>query len=144
IVKEIGLWPRELVEEPSWPPTTASYKYTQSGKYMVKLRIRSDYGTYEAPAQALTVTSAKLPVAKFGVATSDPTAGQPVTFNVSESSAPSGDSISDYRWEWGDGSKPDEDQSSGPTFVHTFAAPATYTVKLVVTDSEELQSEVFS
>jgi PKD repeat protein len=144
IVKEIGLWPRELVEEPSWPPATASYKYTQSGKYMVKLRIRSDYGTYEAPAQALTVTSANLPVAKFGVATSEPTAGQPVTFNVSESSAPSGDSISDYRWEWGDGSKPEEDQSSGPTFVHTFAAPATYTVKLVVTDSEELQSEVFS
>jgi PKD repeat protein len=148
IVNEIGLWPRELeksiVEELSWPPATTSYKYTQAGKYTVKLRIRSDYGTYEPPAQTITVTPPKPPVAKFSVATSEPTAGQPVTFNVSESSVPSGDSITDYRWEWGDGSKPEEDQSSGPTFAHTFAAAGVYTVKLIVTDSEELQSEAFS
>ena len=40
--------------------------------------------------------------------------------------------------------QPEEDQSSGPTFGHNIAAPGTYTVKLIITDSEELQSEVFS
>jgi PKD repeat protein len=147
IVNEIGLWPRELdgslVEELGWPPSTTSYKYTHEGEYEVKLRIRSDYGTYEPPAKKIKVAAPTPPTAKFKVSTSEPIAGQPVTFDVSESSAPFGDPITDYRWEWGDGSKPEEDQTPGPTFQHTFAAAGTYTVKLVITDSEELQSVAF-
>ena len=64
IVNEVGLWPREfegtLVEELSWPPTIASYRYTQPGNYTVKLRVRSDYGTYET-SQPVTVTAPQLP-----------------------------------------------------------------------------------
>ncbi len=147
IVNEIGLWPRELdgslVEELGWPPATTSYKYMHEGEFEVKLRIRSDYGTYEPPAKKIKVAAPTPPTAKFKVTTPEPIAGQPVAFDVSESSAPFGDPITDYRWEWGDGSKLEEDQTPGPTFEHTFAAAGTYTVKLVVTDSEELQSTTY-
>jgi PKD repeat protein len=143
LVNELGLWPREEnVEVLSWPPPTASFKYTKPGVYTVKLRVRSDYGTYETPSQTVTVTSAQTPVAKFAVSTATPTAEQPVIFNASESSAPSGATITNYHWEWGDGHS--EDEQSSASFAHTYAAAGEYTVKLVVTDSNEVKSEVFS
>ncbi len=145
LVNKLGLWPRteqgSTTEVISWPPPTATFKYTQPGKYTVKLRIVSEYGTYEAPSQTVTVTEALHPKAGFGFAPANPTAGQSVTFNATESEAFGGATISDYHWDWGDGSSEEDVQS--PMAAHTYAMPGTYTVKLTVKDSKGLE-ETFS
>jgi PKD repeat protein len=142
VVNEIGKWLNgDGVEVLSWPPSTTSYTYTKPGVYTVKLRVRSDYGTYEAPSQTVTVTQSQPPVAKFTVS-ANPTAGQAVLFDASESVAQTkGATIVNYHWEWGDGSS--EDLQSGSA-CHTYAVAGSYPVKLTVKDSNGLASEAFS
>ena len=142
VVNEIGKWLNgDGVEVLSWPPSTASFTYTKPGVYTIKLRVRSDYGAYEAPAQTVHVTAAQLPTAEFTVSAS-PTAGQAVLFDASKSTAAKGGAtITNYHWEWGDGAS--EDQQSSST-SHIYAAAGSYPVKLVVTDSNGLKSEAFS
>jgi PKD repeat protein len=146
LVNKLGLWPRTedgvTTEVISWPPSTATFKYTQPGQYTVKLRIVSEYGTYEAPSQTITVTEAKAPAAHFSVATANPMAGQQVSFSAGESSAFGGASLKNYHWEWGDGSS--ENVQSSPSATHTYATAGTYTVKLAVEDSNGLSSTVFA
>jgi PKD repeat protein len=141
LVNEIGKWLNsDGVEVLSWPPSTASFTYTQPGVYTVKLRVRSDYGTYETPSQTITVTKAQLPVAKFTVSPS-PTAGHAVSFDASESSTPTaGATLVNYHWVWGDGTEEDTQSSSA---AHTYGTAGSYTVKLIVTDSNGLKSEAF-
>jgi PKD repeat protein len=142
LVNSLGLWPNsEGNEVISWPPPTAEFKYTKAGSYTVRLRIVSDYGVYEAPAQTLTVTPPIAPVAEFGVTTANPTVGQPVGFNASASTAPTGSTIANYHWEWGDNTS--EDDQSG-TSSHTYGTPGAHTVTLTVEDSEHRHSEAFS
>jgi PKD repeat protein len=142
LVNELGKRVNEDgVEVIEWPPSTASFTYTKPGTYMIKLRIRSDYGTYEAPTQEVHVSNADLPVAKFTVS-ANPTAGLPVQFNASESVAKAkGATITNYHWEWGDGSTSDLSSSSAE---HEYAAAGSYPVTLTVRDSNGLTSEVFS
>lgn len=142
LVNEIGMWLNgEGVEVLSWPPSTASFTYTKPGVYTVKLRVRSDYGVYEAPSQVIHVTQSQLPTAEFTVS-ANPTAGQSVSFDASKSAvATSGATITNYHWEWGDGSSEDQQSSS---VSHTYGVAGSYPVKLVVTDSNGLKSEAFS
>ncbi len=52
-----------------------------------------------------------------------------ISFNAGESTDSDG-AISEYAWEFGDGTT-----GTGKTVLHTYAAPGTYTVELVVTDN---------
>jgi len=58
------------------------------------------------------------------------TAGQQVTFDGSGSTDSDG-TITDYDWDFGDGNT-----GTGVSPVHTYAAPGTYNVSLVVTDND--------
>lgn len=69
----------------------------------------------------------QLPVAVFSAVVD----GQSVALDGSGSSDPDG-SITEYTWDFGDGSPP----VSGPTASTTYAAPGTYTVTLTVRDDE--------
>jgi PKD repeat protein len=143
LVNTLGLWPNgEGIEVISWPPPTAEYKYTEPGEYTVRLRVISDYGTYEAPSQTLTVTAAPKPVAQFNVTTASPSVGQPTDFDASASTAPVGSTLVNYHWEWGDGSE--EDGQSGSSYSHAYATAGTYAVTLKVEDSEHRVSEVLA
>jgi PKD repeat protein len=143
LVNKLGLWPRtsggSTTEVMSWPPPTATFQYNKPGKYTVKLRIVSEYGTYEAPAQTVTVVEATPPQAHFSVATPNPTAGQPITFNATESVVFNGATIANYHWEWGDGAS--EDVQASGLALHTYSAPGAYTVKLTVKDSNGFTSK---
>jgi hypothetical protein len=57
------------------------------------------------------------------------------SFSATGSSAPfPGDSITQYKWVWGDGTPPTT--TTSPTASHTYASTGTMTVSLTVTDSD--------
>jgi PKD repeat protein len=74
-----------------------------------------------------------LPDASFGFSPLNPGNGQPVTFNASASTAPSG--FKSYNWTFGDGTN-----GSGANINHSYATPGIYPVKLIVTDNNDKES----
>ena len=82
-----------------------------------------------APASAATP-----PTAAFTVSTPDVT-GSPITFDASASNDPNpGGSITNYHWDFGDGTTPVD--TSSPSITHTYSTPGAYTINLTVTDVE--------
>ena len=69
------------------------------------------------------------PVAAFTASAS----GFDVAFDASTSVPPGANTISAYRWDFGDGTT-----GTGKTLTHTYAKPGTYPVKLTVTDNQNL------
>lgn len=110
---------------------STTHQYSAVGTYRVTLTVTDSNGlsTTSAP-QLVTVTAGAPPTASFLFSPTAPTAGSPVFFNASASVAGTGHSIVSYRWNWGDGTA----SSTGVTRSHTFAAPGTYVVVLIVTD----------
>jgi PKD repeat protein len=120
-----------------------------SGLYNVSFRVPPDplFGTYVAYAAALNTTptdssaafqvkaASESPVASFTYSPSAPYVNGTVYFDASSSYSYNG-TITNYSWNWGDGSK--SPTNSLPTITHVFKAQGTYTVTLNVTDSQNL------
>jgi PKD repeat protein len=78
------------------------------------------------------------PTAKFTYAPNPPHAQDVVQFDGrSSSSGDTGGYITDYRWDFGDGT-----MATGPTPSHTFADPSAVTITLTVTDDAGLTSSI--
>jgi PKD repeat protein len=109
-----------------------SHEFTAPGTYVVTLTLVDPFGRTASAAQSLTVAVADLPFADFVFSPTNPRAGQNVNFNASSSRAPNGGRIVSYTWDFGDGTP----RVTTPDTVvgKTFAAAATYTVTLVVSD----------
>jgi PKD repeat protein len=130
-----------------------SHTYAQPGSYTVTLEVTDDVGQTAIATRTVSVdaptppTPPAPPVASFtfSPATPDVSAGtNRVNFDAATSSSPSGVAITNYRWNFGDGfiisgapgaatSPPD-----GGTFLspqHTYVAPGSYNVNLIVTDA---------
>ncbi len=70
--------------------------------------------------------------ASFTTSPAAPVAGQAVTFNGSASTAASGDSITSYLWNFGDGGS---QTTTTPTDTHVYAKQGTFTATLTVVDA---------
>lgn len=114
-----------------WPSSKLVHLYTQPGHYTIRARMRSDYGFYTTPPGTVIVTGSAHPKAEFTATVTPHT--QEVTVNGSGSVAGVG-SITNYHWNWGDGSSED-DPPAAAIVTHSFAQPGTYEVKLTVTNS---------
>ncbi len=89
-----------------------------------------------SPYRALGEHEGRSPTASFSFTPSLPDAGQSVTFDASPSTEP-GHTITDYSWDFGDGSHGD-----GQAPTHTYTKAGDYTVTLAVTDDEENSGQV--
>jgi len=74
------------------------------------------------------------PIAKFTVSNTDAVTDEDVSFDASESTDPDGD-ISYYAWDFGDGK-----EGKGSVVKHKYSEAGTYTVKLIVSDNEGVNS----
>ncbi|MGQ9538046.1 MAG: PKD domain-containing protein [Candidatus Bathycorpusculaceae bacterium] len=81
------------------------------------------------PAQP---SSTPYPIAEFTWSPIIPKVGETVIFDAS-ASAPNGGTITQYKWDFGDGH-----QTTGKIVSHTYTSPNTYTVTLNVSDSNGL------
>ena len=106
-----------------------SHKYAGAGTYVVTLTVTDDIGATVQVTQNLAVgTSAAEPAASFTTTIS----GRTVTVDGSASKAGTGATITNYKYDYGDGNfenVPNAIQS------HTYAAAGTYIVLLEITDS---------
>ena len=123
----------------SGPPqccnVTATKQYDTAGSYTVVLTVTDDIGQTATSSKPVAVSAAVV-TSSFTFFPTTPHSGDTVNFNGSASSSPS--PITNYAWDWGDGT-PASPTNAGATMPHVFTVPGpgsvTFTVTLVVTDS---------
>jgi PKD repeat protein len=118
-----------------------SHPYAAVGTYTVGLSLtdnRGRIGTANATVTVVAVTPPASPIAAFTFSPPNPGVGagtNTVTFDAGTTQRPSGAAITNYRWNFGDGSA--VVNTASVTFPHTYLA-GTFTVTLIVTDSNAL------
>jgi PKD repeat protein len=118
---------------------TATHTYNGPGSFGVSLTITDTLGRSARTTRTVTVGQGQLPVASFLASPSGPNVGQTVNFNASGSAAEAGHQITDYSWNFGDGST-----GSGQLATHAYEQAGSYTVTLKVTDDVGRKSAVAS
>jgi PKD repeat protein len=116
----------------STPEAVTGYlsQLAPSTTYHYRVVAQNSLGTTEGYDYTFTTPAAPAgaPTAAFAVTSGPPGPGDTVNFDASASTPQSGGSITDYSWQFGDGSTAD-----GATASHSYAARGTYTVTLTVT-----------
>jgi chitinase len=97
---------------------------------VIVLIVTDDLGKTDSAAEEVTVRGSG-PAAAFTVTPVTPTVGVAAQFNASTTVPQPGRTVTSYQWDFGDGTT-----GSNVTTTHTYAAAGTYTVTLLVTDSE--------
>jgi PKD repeat protein len=112
---------------------TAEHVYTLPGTYIVTLTVTDDRGGLDTETVSIRIIGPTPPTATFTVAPISPPVNTQVTFNASASTVGVGATITQYAWNFGDGS-PTVTTSSATT-TKTYTVAGTYVVTLTVTDS---------
>ncbi len=113
----------------------ADHVYTAPGTYLATLTVTDDLGlTATSPSQQVTVDE---PGAAFTTYPGTPAPGATATFDAGSSIDPAG-TISDYSWDFGDGTSGNPDTAdTGTTAVahHPYATRGIYIVSLTTTNN---------
>ena len=117
-----------------------SHTYAAPGAYTVKYSLITDIGCI-ADTASRVVTINDPPVALFTVA-APYCEGRSVTF-TDQSTSPGGATISQWTWDFGDGS-PVVVRNTSTNETHTYASAGSYTATLRVVTSSGCQSTLFS
>ena len=113
--------------------SVATHSYATHGVYPVTLVV-TDFDNLTG-SQTASVRVLALPTAAFAFGPPKPLEATSVSFDASNSTDPDGN-ITNYEWNWGDGSNSTVSVSS--IAQHAFATFGDYTVGLMVTDSDGL------
>ncbi len=105
--------------------------YTSPGTYTVTLAVTNDRGLTATTSQTVTVNAGTNPTAAFVVTPSNPRVGQVLNFNADITRPAPGRTITQYSWNFGDGSPT---VSTSFITTHTYTTAGTYTVVLSVMD----------
>jgi PKD repeat protein len=108
----------------------ATHSYDKRGAYTVSVTVQNGGNTSSNTA---TVIVDNAPTAQFTPTPAAILPGASVGFDASASTADMGGSITDYSWDFGDGT-PTRDTAGAAATSHTFTAPGIYTVTLTTTD----------
>ena len=109
-------------------------RYTSQGVYVVTLTVTQDTGQTASLSQQITISSSAVN-ATISMSPTNPLAGQRVHFTALSPTAPNGATIVSYEWNFGDSQASGGGTASGQAVEHIYTVPATYVVRLTVTDS---------
>jgi PKD repeat protein len=112
--------------------TTIQHTFDQAGTFPVTLTVRDDLGQSATVTTAVTVSSGLVPVLTQSPSGSV-AVGQTVFFDASGSTSTTGTKITNYLFDFGDGSS---QSSSFSSAKHEYAAAGSYLVKLTITDEK--------
>jgi len=110
---------------------TTAKTYSIVGTYVVTVTARDDIGQTASASLQFTIVGSGV-TASFTVSPTGPVVSQTTQFNGSTSSGSAGATITEWAWDFGDGSTSSE---SDATTSHSFSPSGTYVVRLTVTDS---------
>jgi PKD repeat protein len=111
---------------------TAEHKFTLPGNYTVTLTVLDDRGGSHTASMAVRIIGPTAPVAVMAAPASVTGPVANVTFSAAASTVGTGATITQYAWDFGDGTPVQTTTST--TVTHPFTT-GTYTVTLTVTDS---------
>ncbi len=111
--------------------------YIGAGNHTVILTVADDEGFTHTTTQNLYV-STRPPIANFTRIPSSPIVNQSVTFNATDSFDLDGTIVS-YEWNFGDGNTT---TLATPIATHRYFAAGNYTVRLTVTDNDNLNDTI--
>jgi PKD repeat protein len=112
---------------------TARHSYDLAGTYNVTLTVTDDRGLSASTSPAeLQVSANSNPTAAFVVSPASPKVNTVVNFNASASRPAAGRTITQYIWDFGDGTP--VVTTGNPVVNHTFGATGGYVVTLKVVD----------
>lgn len=111
-----------------------THRYAAGGSYQVALAVTDDAGSVGRATATLQIgpVLGPTPVAKVTCAPADPKPGGTVSCNASGSLPGVGANITQYVFNWGDGSP--EETHTNPLQTHVYSA-GTFTVTVTITDS---------
>jgi len=110
---------------------TDTHAFSPRGVYTVSLKITDSDGATFTGMETITVDTPPDGVLPAWPLVATP--GQSVSFDGSESTAAPGGTITNYTWNFGDGTAPVTADS--PSASHVYTTPGTYTATLTVTDN---------
>ncbi len=120
---------------------TSSHAYSNSGSFIITLVVRDNDGNETTLNKSVRISSDSYPTASFTYTPSEPTAGQDVFFDATSSKDTDG-YITDYKWNFGDGSTA-VNGAEYSTITHSFALAGSYKVILIVTDNGGNQTNTY-
>jgi PKD repeat protein len=112
---------------------STTHKYPLPGTYTVTLTVVDERGGVGSASRSLTVTGPAAPVANFVSTPVAPVVGGAVTFNATTSTVGAGATITQYTWDFGDGSA--ATTTTSPVVAKAYGSAGTFAVTLTVTDS---------
>ena len=116
-----------------------THTFTRIGTFPITLTITDPFGRTNFITQSITIGQGQLPTATFTVSPAPPAVvNQTLNFNGSGSTATPGHFLTDFAWDFGDGTT-----GSGVGVTHAFAQTGTFVVSLIVTDDAGRKSAMF-
>lgn len=112
-----------------------SHKFDAANSYQVTLTVADSTGRTGTTSKGVTVGGVATPTANFVISPATGSTTADSFFDGSLSTAPAGKTITTWEWTFGDGQR-----SGGVRPSHRYAAPGTYTVVLLVTDTAGAQA----
>ena len=106
-----------------------THQYRTVGTYPATLTVTDQRGAQTSKTIPVPVGAGAPPTAAFTFSPTEPEPGKSVFFNASQSKAADGRVLTDYFWDFGDGTT-----ASGAAVTHTYPNAGTYVVTLKVTD----------
>jgi PKD repeat protein len=110
-----------------------THSYSSPGVYTVTLNVTNSKGLWsiiQKQIEVVELPGPKAPIANFTYSPLNPTVGQEVTFNASNSYDPDGVIVA-YSWDFGDGSS-----EQGKIVTHYYTQEGSYKVTLTVIDND--------
>ena len=111
---------------------TVTKTYSTVGTYVATVKVTDDLGRTASASLSFTIVSSGV-TASFTSSPTNPTTAVAVQFNGIASTASAGATITDWEWDFGDGSSVVSGTSA--TASKTFTTAGIYVVRLTVTDS---------
>jgi len=112
------------------------HAFSNEGNYSVRLTVL-DTGGYN-DTRIRTIVIRNYPIADFAISPAYPIKNEAATFNAS-STNPRGGTITNYSWDFGDGTKLN---TTTPITNHVYLTVGQYNSTLIVTDSEGLTNTI--
>lgn len=108
---------------------SVTHQFRTVGNFLVRLTVTDSRGAQATTIRTVPVAAGTPPSAQFAISPQNPSPGQAVFFNASQSTPAAGRTIVKYDWTFGDGNV-----GSGVVTSHTYEASGVYAVQLVTTD----------